>query len=111
MSDIIINENEIKVCNECGSSNNKFGPRRKTCYICISKKNNERLAKNKYFKKYYEENKDKIKQKYEETKELKQKYYEENKDRIIEKQKQKRLLNENKKPRGRPKKIIVDTNI
>ena len=52
-----------KLCKECGSTENHFGLRRNSlCTPCRSKKSNAHANSNEYFKKYYENNKEKMKE-------------------------------------------------
>ena len=58
--DIII---KIKMCKNCGSSENKFRSHSYTCTKCLSKKNNEVLNNKEFYKSYYQKNKEHLKQK------------------------------------------------
>ena len=56
-------EPKPKLCKECGSTENHFGLRRNSlCTPCRSKKSNAHANSNEYFKKYYENNKEKMKE-------------------------------------------------
>ena len=54
-------EPKPKICKECGSTENHFGLRRNSlCTPCRSKKSNLKANSNEYFKKFYQENKQKL---------------------------------------------------
>ena len=73
-----VKEQKPKLCKTCGSTENHFGLRRNSlCTPCRSKKANARANSNEYFKKYYENNKDKMKENAKE-------YYENNKEQLQE---------------------------
>jgi hypothetical protein len=49
-----------KICRLCGSTENKFQPKRHQCIKCRSKGNNVKLNEKKYYKTYYQEHKEEI---------------------------------------------------
>ena len=58
-----VKEPKPKLCKECSSTTNHFGLRRNSlCTPCRSKTSNAHANSNEYFKKYYENNKEKMKE-------------------------------------------------
>jgi len=55
-----VNIIEIKECKTCGSTENKFQPKRRECIKCRSKKNNESLNNRNFYKEYYIKNKENL---------------------------------------------------
>ena len=55
-----MNTEDIKPCKTCGSTENKFQPKRRECIKCRSKRNNEILNNKNFYKDYYIKNKEKF---------------------------------------------------
>ena len=77
-----VKEPKPKLCKSCGSCDNHFGLRRNSlCTPCRSKKANANANEKNYFKKYYDINKEKMKENAKE-------YYDINKEKMNEKSKE-----------------------
>ena len=62
-----MSEQNIKCCKKCGSTENKFRIHSHVCTKCLSKINNVKLNEKKFYKEYYEKNKEAMKLKAQEN--------------------------------------------
>jgi hypothetical protein len=97
-------EENKKLCKKCNEPN-YIKEKTRTCVKCVSKKNNEKLKERGYYKTYYNDNMEKIK-------ETSKKSYDENPDDKKEKVKAVRIskmpIDYVLKAKGRPKKPVQE---